>query len=378
MTIYLDYNASTPVDPRVLDEMMMVYKDYYGNASSRTHIYGQRANEIVQKSREKVASILRVDKSEVIFTSGATESNNIAILGLARWGEEVGRKHIISTAIEHKAVLEPLEYLKSRGFEIDLIGVDLSGRIKTSDVLEKVRPDTLLVSVMHANNETGIIQPVDEIGEALYNTETFFHIDAAQSFGKLVPELQNIKYDLLSISGHKIYGPQGIGALVLRKKNYKRPPVKPITFGGGHETGLRPGTLPVALISGLGKAAELAEKEFKDWEKKNLAIQKSILEQLSEVNFVINGDQNYCLSHVLNISFPGIDSEALMISTKEYFALSNGSACTSHDYKPSHVLVAMGLNDSIIESAIRISWNHSISKLDFSHLVFTANNFTTS
>lgn len=376
MTIYLDYNASTPVDPRVLDEMMMVYKDYYGNASSRTHIYGQRANEIVQKSRGQIASILGVDKSEVIFTSGATESDNLAILGLARWGEEVGRKHIVSTAIEHKAVLEPLEYLRSCGFEIDLIGVDNSGRVKTSDVLEKVRPDTLLVSVMHANNETGIIQPVDEIGEALYNTETFFHIDAAQSFGKLVPELQNIKYDLLSISGHKIYGPQGIGALVLRKKNYKKPPVKPITFGGGQEAGLRPGTLPVALIAGLGKAAELAEKEFKDWEKSNLAIKKSILEQLSEVNFVINGDQKYCLSHVLSISFPGIDSEALMISTKEYFALSNGSACTSHDYKSSHVLVSMGLKDDIIESTIRISWSHGISILDFSHLKYTLNNFS--
>ncbi len=368
MTIYLDYNASTPVDPGVLDEMMLVYKDYYGNASSRTHIYGQRANEIVQKSRGQVASILRIDKSEVIFTSGATESNNIAILGLARWGEEVGRKHIVSTVIEHKAVLEPLEYLKSRGFEIDLVSVDQSGRVKTSDVLKKVRPDTLFVSVMHANNETGIIQPVEEIGEALYNTETFFHIDAAQTFGKLVPELQNIKYDMLSISGHKIYGPQGIGALILKKKSYKKPPVKPITFGGGHETGLRPGTLPVALIAGLGKAAELAEKESMNWRKNNLAIKKSIIEQLSKVSFVINGDQNYCLPHVLNISFPGIDSEALMIHTKEFFALSNGSACTSHDYKPSHVLVAMGLNERNHESSIRLSWGFHLSELNISQL----------
>lgn len=377
MTIYLDYNASTPVDPRVLDEMIMVYKDYYGNASSRTHIFGQRANEIVQKSRDQVASILGVDKSEVIFTSGATESDNIALLGLARWGEEVGRKHIISTTIEHKAILEPLEYLKSRGFEIDLIGVDQSGRIKTNDVLEKVRPDTLLVSIMHANNETGVIQPVDEIGEALYKTETFFHLDVAQTFGKLVPELKGVKYDMLSISGHKIYGPQGIGALILKRKNYKKPPVKPITFGGGHEAGLRPGTLPVALIAGLGKASELAEMEFKEWEKSNLSIKRSILNQLKPINYVINGDQNYCLSNVLNISFPGIDSEALMINSKEHFALSNGSACTSHDYKPSHVLTAMGLNNSIIESAIRISWNSDLPNIDFSFLISTIINLTT-
>jgi cysteine desulfurase len=369
MGIYLDYNASSPLDQRVLDEMIRVYKYYYGNADSRTHTFGQNAKSIVEQARSQISNLLNLDKNEVTFTSGATESDNIAVLGLARWGEENNRKHIISTKIEHKAILESLRHLVNRGFEIDLVDVDKTGRVNTSDILNKLRSDTLLVTMMHSNNETGIIQPVKEVGELLSRTDTYFHIDAAQTFGKLVPELKVINYDMLSLSGHKVYGPQGIGALILRIKNHRKPPIKPIMFGGGHESGIRPGTLPVALIAGLGKASELAGTEYMDWSDKDIKIKNNILDQLKNVHYIINGDQNYCMSNTINISFPGVDSEALMFSLKDLCALSNGSACTSHDYKPSHVLTAMGLENELIESAIRFSWGPSLENIDLVPLI---------
>lgn len=233
MPLYLDYNATTPVDPRVLEVMIDIYKNHYGNASSRTHQFGMEAKKLVNQARQSIAKILDIEPTEVIFTSGATESDNLAILGLAKWGKENGKMHIISTPIEHKAVLEPLHYLASQGFEIDLVPVGSSGRVDADEVTGRIRADTLLVSVMHVNNETGIIQPVDKIGAALAGTDIFFHIDAAQSFGKLVEELRNIKYDLLSVSGHKIYGPQGIGALITRRNKYHKPPLEPLMRGGG-------------------------------------------------------------------------------------------------------------------------------------------------
>ncbi len=374
MITYLDYNASSPPDNRVLEEMIHIYKNYIGNSDSRTHIYGQNAKQIVDTNRQKIASLLSVEKDEIFFTSGATESDNIAILGLASWGESQGKKHIISTKIEHKAVLEPLKHLEKKGFNVDFVDVDQSGRVKTNDILSKVRKDTLLVSVMHANNETGIIQPVEEIGEALKNTDIYFHVDAAQTYGKLVDELQKLKYDMLSISGHKIYGPQGVGALVLRRESYRLPPVKSITFGGGHEGGIRPGTLPVALIAGLGKASEIAKTEYKKWITANKAVKNSVLDQLQNVNHIINGNQAFCLPHTLNVSFPGVDSEYLMLAVNNSCAISNGSACTSHDYKPSHVLTAMGLGSDLIESAIRISWGNGTDIVDLRDLIFAVKN----
>ncbi len=368
MTLYLDYNATTPVNPAVLEEMISVYRNHFGNAGSRTHSFGQDANQIVEQARRKIASALGVEKHEVIFTSGATESNNIAILGVARWGAEQNRRHIISTQIEHKAVLEPLQYLEKQGFEIELVPVSTSGRVDPDDVLKRVRPDTLLVSVMHANNETGVIQPVHEIGEHLANTPTFFHVDAAQTFGKLLPELRSLRYDLMSICAHKIYGPQGIGALI-RRVRYRQVPVQPITFGGGQERGLRPGTLPVALIAGFGKAAELAEQNCASWMQQFRQVKSSIMEQLQGIQFVVNGDQEYCMPNCLNVSFSGVDSEALMLALQDSFALSNGSACTSAEYKPSHVLSAMRLPTERIESAVRISWGPGTTELDLSPLV---------
>lgn len=370
MPLYLDFNATSPVDPRVLEAMVQVYREEFGNAGSRTHRFGQRASLLVEQARKRLADLLGVEKIEVLFTSGATESDNLAILGLAKWGAEQGRRHIISTVIEHKAVLEPLRYLEHQGFEVDLVPVGEGGRVDPQDVLQRVRRDTLLVTMMHANNETGVIQPVQEIGEALADSPTYFHVDAAQTVGKMVADLRSLRYDLLSVTAHKMYGPQGVGALILRRRGWQRPPVQPLMYGGGQEGGLRPGTLPVALIVGMGKAAELAVEEHARWQAHNRKVKESILQQLRQVEYQINGDLAHSLSNCLNISFPGVDSEALMLSVQEEIAISNGSACTSADYKPSHVLVAMGLSRERIESAVRISWGqYTPADIDLSPLI---------
>lgn len=358
MGIYLDYNASTPIDERVLIEMIDAYKNSYGNADSRTHDYGENARKIVEKARERMACLLSVDKGEVFFTSGATESNNIAIQGLKKHAIATGKKHIITSAIEHKAVLSTVKSLEEDGFEVDIIQPNENGRVPLHDIVEKVRNDTLLVSLMHANNETGIIQPVEELGEILSQKGILFHVDATQTCGKLVSELKHAKYDMLSMSAHKLYGPQGVGALVLRKKRYKLPPVKAIMFGGQQEHGLRPGTIPVALVAGLGKACELAENEYTENNIALTRIKEVVLRTIenSNLDYTYNGDQNYCLNNTINVSFKGVESEALMLASKQYCGISNGSACTSHDYSPSYVLEAMGLDEERVSEAIRISW----------------------
>ena len=358
MSVYLDYNASTPLDQRVLDVMIDVYQNKYGNADSRTHDFGELARSTIENAREQVAELIAVNKNEVFFTSGATESDNIAILGLQEYAGKVNKKHIITTSIEHKAVLEPLHQLEKQGFEVTYINPDSSGRINADELLSNVRNDTLLVSVMHANNETGIIQPIDIIGEELSKTETYFHIDAAQSFGTLVEELKNAKYNFLSASAHKMYGPQGIGILILRKNRYKMPPVKPIMYGGSQEREMRPGTTPTALIAGLGKACEIAIKEHTSYLEKYLKNKIFFLDTLqsSNVDFSVNGDLEYSMPNTLNVSFNGVNSEALMLASRKFCAVSNGSACNSTSYKPSYVLSAMGLSSERIESAIRISW----------------------
>ena len=358
MGIYLDYNASAPINPDVLDYMFDVYKNSYGNADSRTHDYGEGARKIVEDARSQVANLLDVGTGEVFFTSGSTESNNIAIQGLIDYAIENDKKHVITTTIEHKAVLETVKSLEKHGFEIDLVSPDESGRIAVEDVISLVKDNTLLVSIMHANNETGIIQPVKEIGNYLSEKGVLFHFDATQTCGKLVKELRELKYDMLSLSAHKLSGPQGVGALILRKKRYKLPPVKAITYGGQQEHGIRPGTIPVALVAGLGKACELAAKNYEQnlaayTEKKQMVL---ALIKDSGLDISINGNQNYCMPNTVNISITGVESEALMLSSKQYCGISNGSACTSHDYSPSYVLDAMGLDADRISSAIRISW----------------------
>lgn len=375
MSVYLDYNASSPIDERVMNVMVDVYKNNFGNADSRTHDFGENARKIVENARLAVSDLLGVKKDEIFFTSGATESDNISILGLLEYAEKTKRKHIVTTAIEHKAVLEPLGYLAKKGFEITYIKPDISGRISSDELLSNVRSDTLLVSVMHVNNETGIIQPIKQIGEELSGKDTLFHIDAAQSCGKLVEELRGFKYDMLSASAHKMYGPQGVGALVLRKKRYKLPPIKPVLFGGGQEHGIRPGTLPTALIAGFGEACRIACSEYSSNNEEYKKIKKIILSLLdrSGVEFEINGDQNYCVPNTINISFSGVNSEALMLSSKQYCGISNGSACNSSSYNPSYVLTAMGLDTQRIQSAVRTSWGkNSDVENDFYNLINVA------
>lgn len=353
---YLDYNATAPVDPRVADEVLNYMSYEFGNAGSRTHTYGQVAKERVNRARSELAGVVGAQPDEVVFTSGATESNNLAILGLAAHGERTGKRHIISTQIEHKAVLEPLDVLRERGFEIDLLAPTQGGWVSPEAVAAALRPDTLLVSVMAVNNETGVIQPMQEIATLLTGHEAFFHVDGAQAFGKLIDLLREDRIDLLSVSGHKISGPKGIGALITRRRGYRRPPLEPLMFGGGQERGLRPGTLPVALIAGLGTAAALALKEADQRRRAAEAIKEELLDALAPLGMALNGDPGRTIASTVNVSIPGVDSEAAIVALKDIVAISNGSACTSQRYEPSHVLAAAHLPEDRIYGALRLSW----------------------
>lgn len=363
--VYLDCNATTPLEPEVQSVLLHFLADEFGNAGSRTHEYGNRAKVAVQQARDQIASVVGAKREEIIFTSGATESNNLAILGLREHGQRTGRKHIVSTAIEHKAVIEPLEYLRSVGFEVSFVSPESNGRVSPNAIHSAVRPDTLLVSVMHANNETGVIQPIDEIAATLRGHDAFLHVDAAQSFGKLIPPLRTARIDLISISAHKIYGPKGVGALVMRRRGYDRPPLTALSFGGGQERGLRPGTLPVALIAALGKASALALSDHEKRAKLCSAIKERARTTLREAGAVVIGDSQLALPSTLNVRFPGLDSEALMVALKDLVAISNGSACTSSSYTPSHVLKAMGLDDAAANQCLRFSWCHLTPPVDW-------------
>ena len=355
---YLDCSATAPLEPEVRNAMLPYLNEEFGNSGSRTHEFGVRANRAVEKARRQVAEVVASDPGEVIFTSGATESNNLAILGLKNFARESGRQHIVSTAIEHKAVLEPLEILKDAGFDVTLITPKANGRVEAADVVSAVRDDTLLVSVMHANNETGVIQPIVEISAGLVDSTVYFHTDAAQSYGKDIETLQDPRIDLISISGHKIFGPKGIGALIVRRRNGKRPPLTPLMFGGGQERGLRPGTMPVHLAVGLGAAAQIALRDHQERVDSCLQFREELIAGLKSLNPQVHGDPENTLPHVLNISFDDIDSEAVMLALKDEVAISNGSACTSASYSPCHVLKAMGLSDLEAETATRWSWCH--------------------
>ena len=363
--VYLDCNATAPIEPVVRDAVTRWLAEELGNAGSRTHEYGLRAKKAVQGAREQVASVIDATADEVIFTSGATESNNLALLGLALHAESTGHRHIVSTAIEHKAVLEPLESLEKRGFSITLVYPNKTGTIAAESIRDALRPDTLLVSVMHANNETGALQPIVEIANVLVDHDAYFHVDAAQSYGKELEPLKDKRIDLVSVSGHKIYGPLGIGALITRRRGFRRPPLKPLFFGGGQERGLRPGTLPVPLIIGLGKAAEIALRDNKLRQERCLAIRKEALAAFEQLDIRIHSDPNLTLSHVLNFSVSRTDSEAVMVALKDVAAVSNGSACTSQSYTPSHVLEAMGLPPEAVSGAIRVSWSHLTPDVDW-------------
>ncbi len=304
-----------------------------------------------------------------MFTSGATESNNLVLLGLASYGRRIGRTHILASSIEHTSVLGPLEVLGRESFDIELLPVGLDGYVHPAEVRSRLRSDTLLVSIMHANNETGVLQPVLEIAPLVADSKAFFHVDAAQTFGKEVQELRALECDFLSISGHKILGPKGVGALFVKRVGNKRAMLAPILHGGGQEWGLRPGTLPVPLIVGLGVAAELALGEHIERAKQAVEIRREFECHLATVDHVVNGDVKRMQSHVLNVSFPGVDSEALMLALRESMAISNGAACSSASYRQSHVLTAMGFGPDRISSSVRFSWGPGVDSIPFDRLV---------
>lgn len=362
MVTYLDAAATTRVDQRVAEVVLHWMTAEFGNAGSR-HEYGTRAKRAVERAREYLASTVGAEPDELIFTSGATESNNIALLGLAPFGERTGRRHIITSAIEHKAVLEPLEHLAGRGFDVDFLKPGPSGRITVEAVMERLRPDTLLVSLMHVNNETGVIQPVADLARELEATPTYLHVDAAQGYGKVPGDL-TAPIDMISISGHKIGAPKGVGALITRRRETmddERPPLEPIMFGGGQERKLRPGTLPVPLIMGLAEAAKLFEAEHAQWQAAAQELRGRLLKGLSVTPLRLNGDQEHVVPHILNLSFQNVDAEAFLVMFKDLVAVATGSACTSASFTPSHVLRAMGLPEDAASNGLRFSWSPSLA-----------------
>jgi cysteine desulfurase len=365
--IYLDCAATTPIEAEVLDLMVYYFKEEFGNASSRTHLYGTRAKQAVENARAQVAQVVDCDPSEVIFTSGATESNNLAILGLAAYGLEAGRRHIVSTQIEHKAVLEPLQEMQRKGFEVTLLAPNSDGWVESPRIKNALRNDTLLVSVMHANNETGVIQPINEIAGILENHPAFFHVDAAQTFGKVPDILLNRRIDLISVSAHKIYGPKGVGALVTRRRNFSPPPLRSIMYGGSQERGLRPGTIPVPLVAGLGEASRLALRDFAKRSKAWYSV-KDHLEELLKTQGEILGNKCKRVPTTASIKLIGLDAQAVFVASKTALAVSDGAACSSGQFGQSHVLRAMALSTDEIDRCIRISWSHQTQPVELDTL----------
>lgn len=365
MAVYLDCNATTPVEPAVASLVMRFLEKDFGNAASPIHDYGLFARVAVEHARMLVGKVVGAGPDEVIFTSGATESNNLAILGLADIGIRSRRRHVITTAIEHKAVLEPFEELSRRGFEVDILPVGPDGRFRTEDVAEALRPDTLLISTMHANNETGVVQPLAGVAELLAGHDALWHVDAAQGYGKELEQLRHRRIDMISVSGHKIYGPKGIGALILRKREGRLPPLQPLAFGGGQEQGLRPGTLPVPLIAGIGEAAKLALRDNEARRTKCLAFRQRVREAMGHLAAHQNGDETWTMPHCINVSLERISSEQAIKALKGVIAVSSTSACTSHTHTPSHVLRAMGRSHAQVETSLRLSWCHLTPEVDW-------------
>jgi len=352
--IYLDNQATTPLDPAVLESMLPYFNDKYGNAASIHHSFGHEAKEAVEISRKIIAKELNTSAREIVFTSGATESINLAIKGVSEKFKAKGR-HIITQVTEHNAVLDTCSALEKRGWEITKLPVQQNGLIDPKMIDDAIRKDTVLVTIMHANNEIGVIQPVRQIGNICKRHGVYFMVDASQSFAKISVDAQEINIDLLAFTAHKIYGPKGIGALFIKKKN---PPIE-IELqmdGGGHERGFRSGTLPVALIVGFGKAVELCSRD-RDAENKRL---KQFRDQLiddimtAHTDVILNGSRDQRLSNNLNLCFPGIEAETLIMNMKN-IACSTGSACTSASLKPSHVITALGYDTELAHTAIRFS-----------------------
>ena len=372
--IYLDYNATTPVDPRVFAVMAPFFTEVFGNAASRSHAFGREAEKAVAQARNQVAALIRAEQDdrlgarEIIWTSGATEANNLAIKGVADAARDKGR-HIITQVTEHKAVLDPCRRLEAAGYELTVLPVDAGGRVSARQVAEAIRPDTLLVSIMYANNETGVIQPIREIGGICKERGVFFHTDATQAVGKIPVDVEADGIDLLSLSAHKLYGPKGVGCLYVRKKN-PRVRVAPLFDGGGHERGFRSGTLNVPGIVGLGAACEEASHEMVNERMRLSALRDRLESSLAQRvgPIVVNGSRAHRLPHVANVSFPGLDGSSLLAALDDV-AVSSGSACTSASLQASHVLLAMGVTDDLAHSSIRFSLGRFTTREQIDYVV---------
>ena len=363
--VYLDYQATTPMDPRVLEKMLPYFTEKFGNPHSRSHAYGWEAEAATDLAREQVAALIGASEKEIVFTSGATESNNIAIKGLARfYGDK--KKHIITPVTEHKCVLDSCRHLEQEGFEITYLPVQKNGLVDMAVLRAAMRPDTLLVSIMGVNNEVGVIQPLAEIGKLCREFGAFFHTDCAQAFGKIPLDVEAMNIDLMSISGHKIYGPKGIGALYVRRRPRVR--LEAIFSGGGQERGFRSGTLPTPLVVGLGEAAAISKAEMgKDAEHVTLLYNKFMNELHDGIKDVfLNGDREQRWKGNVNLSFAYVEGESMIMAIKD-LAVSSGSACTSASLEPSYVLRALGVGEELAHTSIRFGFGRftTVEEVDF-------------
>ena len=350
--IYLDYSATTPVDPRVAAKMIPFLTEHFGNPASRSHPFGWEAEKAVEEAREQVAQLVNADPKEIIWTSGATESNNLAIKGAAQFYKAKG-KHLVTVKTEHKAVLDTMRELERQGFEVTYLPVQTDGLVDIEQFKAALRPDTILASVMYVNNEIGVIQDIAQLGEICRAKGVIFHVDAAQATGKVVIDLQQLKVDLMSFSAHKTYGPKGIGALYVRRKPRIR--LEAQMHGGGHERGLRSGTLATHQIVGMGEAFRIAREEMATENERVRMLRDRLLTGLQDMEEVyVNGDMYSRVPHNLNISFNYVEGESLIMAIKDV-AVSSGSACTSASLEPSYVLRALGRNDELAHSSTRFT-----------------------
>jgi cysteine desulfurase len=352
LPVYLDYSATTPVDPRVAEKMIPYLTEFFGNAASRSHAFGWKAEEAVEEARGHVAALINADPKEIVWTSGATEGNNLAIKGAANFYKTKG-KHIITQKTEHKAVLDTVRELERQGFEATVLEVQQNGLVDIEQFKAAIRPDTILASIMMVNNEIGVIQPVEQIAEICRAKGIIFHCDAVQGAGRVEIDLQKFKADLLTITAHKFYGPKGIGALYIRRKPRVR--IEAQIHGGGHERGFRSGTLATHQIVGFGEAARLAKLEMAEENRRIGALRDRLWDKVKDMEEVyVNGDLERRIPHNLNVSFNFVEGESLIMAVKD-IAVSSGSACTSASLEPSYVLRALGRSDELAHSSVRIT-----------------------
>jgi cysteine desulfurase len=362
----MDYSATTPIDPRVVDKMIPYLREQFGNPASRSHAYGWNAERAVEEAREQVAALVNADPREIIWTSGATESDNLALKGAAHFYKSKG-KHIITVKTEHKAVLDTCRELEREGFEVTYLDVRDDGLIDLDAFKAALRPDTILVSVMSVNNEIGVIQDIEAIGEITREKGIIFHVDAAQATGKIAIDLEKLKVDLMSFSAHKTYGPKGIGALYVRRKPRVR--IEAQMHGGGHERGMRSGTLATHQIVGMGEAFRIAREEMATENERVRMLRDRLLRGLSEIEETyVNGDMEKRVPHNLNISFNFVEGESLIMAVKDV-AVSSGSACTSASLEPSYVLRALGRNDELAHSSIRFTVGRFTTEQDVDYVI---------